>query len=302
MRPEVLQKARNDGCFLFFRTGAQGCGDDRLPAHHEPAQVEFGLRTALQADDHQPAVARECFRVLFEVGRTHDVEDDVSARPAAVVAWKPEEIGGVGLLGMPRDLFDAVNEVFFAVVDDGIRTQFAAELGLALTADSHGGFCSVGFGHLDGRGANTGTTAVDEHPFARLQARCGEQVGVHGGHDVRQRCCFSERHGTLGTAVRVSDGGDGHQLADGNGHVFGVASAGEQSRHAIADLHSRRAVCCAICRGTGFRGLSTFCLVDGDNGAGDFQAGDLRGTRGRTVVSFALHDVGPIDPGRGHSH
>ena len=67
------------------------------------------LHAALHADHDQLTVGGQRVDVPVQVGRAHDVEDDVGAR-------------AVGLLADPRD------EVLVAVVDRDLGAQFATEI------------------------------------------------------------------------------------------------------------------------------------------------------------------------------
>src|SRR5699024_11525408 len=99
------------------------------------------------ADDDEPTVGGQCLDVAFEVLRADDVEDDIGSGPAVV---------------MDADLVDSGDEVLFAVVDDGVGAEFAAEFGLALGPDGDGDLhaevaCDLDRGPDDSRSA-----AMDE--------------------------------------------------------------------------------------------------------------------------------------------
>ncbi|CFR77723.1 Uncharacterised protein [Mycobacterium tuberculosis] len=91
------------------RPGPQRGTDDARPLGEQLAQVELGLHPALHANDYQLAVGGQRVDIAVQVGRSHDVEDDVSAAT-------------IGLLLQPRD------EILVAVVDGDLGAQVATEL------------------------------------------------------------------------------------------------------------------------------------------------------------------------------
>ena len=56
------------------------------------AEVELGDPAALQTDDDEPAVDGQRLQVTVQIGRTHDVQDDVGAVPAGRRADGGDEV------------------------------------------------------------------------------------------------------------------------------------------------------------------------------------------------------------------
>jgi ribosomal protein S6E (S10) len=136
-------------------------------------------------------------------------------------------------------------------------------------ADGHDDLHAEVARDLDRGRADAGAAAVDEQPFAGLHLSAADDVRPDGRQHLGQG-------GRLGEVEVIRDW---KQLTCGNGHVFGVSAAGEQSRHPVADGP------------TGDVGAE---LLD--------RAGDLEpGNQGRPgwgiVESAALQQVGPVDAG-----
>ena len=74
--------------------------------------------------------------------------------------------------------------------------------------------------------------------------------------------------------------GNGQRVALMDGDIFGIAAAGHQRHHRIANLEPRRAA------------------AERHDMAGDFQARKVGGALGRRIAALALQHVGPIDAGR----
>ena len=209
-RPQLFADVGDDLRLLRRRSGAQGRRGDRLASLHERAEVEFGGRAALHADDDEAAVGGECGDVALEVFGSDDVEDDIGA-------GRPVRVGA--------DLVDAGDEVLLAVVDDGVGAEFAAELGLLRGADGDDDLHPEEVRDLDRGGADSRSAAVDEQPFADADATAADDVRVDGCEHLGQGSGGGEVEGV----------GHREELTGGRGDLLGVAAAGEQRGDAIAD-------------------------------------------------------------------
>ena len=110
---------------------------------------------------------------------------------------------------------------------------------------------------------------MDEQPFAGLHLSAADDVRPDGGQHLGEG-------GRLGEVEVI---GHGKQLTCGNGHGFGIAAAGEQSRHPVAD------------------GPAGDLGAEPLDGAGDLESGNLGGPGWGIVESASLQQVGPIDAG-----
>ncbi len=109
--------------------------------------------------------------------------------------------------------------------------------------------------------------------LAGLESGAGDQRVVRGDEHLRDRAGGDEVHAV----------GHGHHLAGGDGHLFGVAAAGEQGADAVAGLPLLDA------------------LTDRFDLAGGLHADDRRRARWRRVEAATLQDVGAVDRGAVHA-
>ena len=167
----------------------------------------------------------------------------------------------------------ARREVFLRVVDGDVRTEEGlGGADLLRVAGGRGHPSTDGLGQLDGHGADAARGPMDEDSFAGLQLRRHDQVGIDRRRDLGQRCRRDQIHAV----------GDPQNLPRRHGHLLGVAAAGEQRHHLVP--HGK-------CLG--------HARAEAGNPAGDFQSGDLGGTRRRRVEPPALLHVCTVQA-RGH--
>ena len=88
--------------------------------------------------------------------------------------------------------------------------------------------------------------------------------------------------GSAAASMSVVLFGDRKQLPGRDGHLLGVAAAGQQRADLLADVPSGDAV------------------AEGRHGARALEARIGRRARRRRVEPLTLHEVGPVDAGRGH--
>ena len=88
--------------------------------------------------------------------------------------------------------------------------------------------------------------------------------------------------GSAAASISVMPFGTGKQLPGRDGHLLGVAAAGQQRADLLAGLPPGDAV------------------AEGGHGARALEARIGRRARRRRVEPLALHEVGPVDACRGH--
>ena len=210
-RPDRLRHRRDDFALAVRpgrRPAAQRGADDMRSFAEQLADVEFALDAALHADDDQLAVGGQRVDIAVQVGRAHDVEDHVGAR-------------AVGRFPHPLD------EVLVAIVDQDLGAQFAARFQLGRRSRGDGDPGAQCAGDLDGVAADAAGAAVHQQQLTLAQVRRHRQVRPDRAGHLRH----------TGGVVQVEADGMRQQLAGGNGDVFGVAAAGQQSADLFLRLH-----------------------------------------------------------------
>ena len=132
-------------------TGPQRGADDAGALAHQLADVELALDAALHTDDDDLPVGGQSVDIAVQVGRTHDVEDDV---------------------GAGRLFLDARDEILVAVTDRQLGAQFAAQIEFGLRARRHRHRDAERAGDLDGVRADAAGSAVQQQHLAAVQM-CG---------------------------------------------------------------------------------------------------------------------------------
>ena len=112
---------------------------------------------------------------------------------------------------------------------------------------------------------------MDQEALARLQAPAIEHIGPDREERLGER---RRPHGVVAL-------GKGQTLRHRRAAILGIAPAGHQRAHGIADLPAGNA------------------LAKRNDLAGDLEAGDVGRARRRRVAALALQDIRPIDAGRG---
>ena len=160
-------------------------GDGQAIAHHR-TEIDFRARTALEGDEHQPAVAPQYAQVPRDVVAPDHVEHHVHALAR-------------------RQLLHPRREVFGTVVDGSPGAEPAAETRLFLIAHGHDALRAAERRQVDRRQADAAGAAVDQHPLARRQATQLHEIGpdrkpgfrhaggLLGGHCGRNRQHLAHR-------------------------------------------------------------------------------------------------------------
>ena len=213
---------------------------------HQDPEVELGLGPGADADHRDPAAGRERGEVARHVRAADELEHDVER---AVL------LEALGVDGVDVERVDALAQVGVAHGGGDARARHLAELDR---------------GHADAaRGA------VDEQALAGPQAGLGEERVVGGREDLG--------HAARGLPVELLGHRHGGALVDDR--ELGLAAAGDDRHHAVADLealHARTAL---------------------DHLAGQLEAGDvLRRAGRRRIAALELLDVGAVEPGAAHAH
>src|SRR5882757_1801311 len=246
--PDVVDDRGDDGRLAVPSAVAQPGRVDRAAFGAKSGQIQLTDPTALHADDDQPTVIGQRLDIRPEVRRPDDVEDHV--RPVC-----------------GRFLGDPVDEILGVVLDCDLRTELAAAVYLFRTTRGGEYSRAVADTQLNGERTDSGGAAVHQQDLAGLQSTGHKHAGPHGAGD-------------LGQAGRLDQGqpfGYRHQLAGGDGDAFGIAAAGEQRAHLVADFPALDA------------------RADGGNPTAAFQPEDGRRAGWRRIVPHALCNVRAID-------
>ena len=124
----------------------------------------------------------------------------------------------------------------------------------------------------DGHGTDSAGPAVDKHCVSLDDIGPLEQIGPHREQCFRQRRCVQHRQRR----------GNRQALADRRRTILGIAAAGHQRAHRLADQFGRD------------------ILANRHDLTGDFEA-ENRGRAGRRRIgALALQHIGPVDPGSRH--
>src|SRR5216683_799557 len=170
-RPYMLADRRYDLSLLACRTGAQRGGVHACAPVLQFAEVELGAASALAPDHHQAPACGQGLHVPCEVTGTHDVEDDIGARP-----------GADALSETP----DRLDEVLVTIGDSEVRAKLSAARQLLLGASGARHRRAMRTAKLDRHGADPARPAVYEQRLARPEAREHEHVRVYGAGHLRQ--------------------------------------------------------------------------------------------------------------------
>ena len=126
----------------------------------------------------------------------------------------------------PVASLDRGDEVLLAVVHRDIGTEGEACVHLARRAARDDGASTDQPGQLDRHRADAGASPVHEERLTLCQSGHAHDVRPDGAHRLGQGRRLDQAQPRR----------DGHQLADRHRHLLGVAAAGEQGRHLVADL------------------------------------------------------------------
>ena len=121
-------------------------------------------------------------------------------------------------------MFQGFDELDLVVVDQHLSAELPAAFEFFLGTGGHRDVRADGPGPLDRERADPAASAVDQHPFPGLQLGGHGQVRVHGACDL----------GDCRSAHRIDPGRQGHHLPKRNGHLLGVAAAGQQGANVLA--------------------------------------------------------------------
>ena len=165
---------------------------------------------------------------------------------------------------------DRVDEVGFLVVDGMGRAELDRGGALVVRAAGDDHLEPEEVAEQDRHRADAAGPAMDEDGVAVGGKAPLEQVDPHGEEGLG--------HGrSLGHA---QDFGDGQAGATGGEAIFGIAAAGDEGADAAADRRAGR-------------------ITDRDDGAGNFEPGDVGGAGRGGVIAHPLEDVGAVDAGGG---
>ena len=171
------------------RIGLVGVGevraDDRLLAHPQVAHVERQREARRRPAGHDLAERAAHEHAREERGRADVLEDDVAVDAAGGLADRLAE----ALDLVEVRLAVVVREGVVAPVDDRVRPQAAAEIGLVLARDDRDRIRAVEPAELDRHRAEPAARAPHEHVVAGLQGGLVDEHAVGGEVDeaVRRR-------------------------------------------------------------------------------------------------------------------
>ena len=205
-RQQLLGEALGQRRLLLERPGPQHGADERRPLHHQLAQRQRRTGLAHGADLHDAALQGERIEVEVEILPADHIQHGIDATAAGHLAHRGQHVAA-------------------AVVDGSIGAEGQAAVDLAGgTGDHHPGAGPAG--NLDRRRAHAGCAAVHQRHAPGAQPALQHQ-GVPRGEPH-----LGDRRG-----VRHVDP-DGHRdrLPFVDGDLRGVAAAGQDSHHRVADL------------------------------------------------------------------
>ena len=176
------------------------------PLGQQLAQVQLGLHAALHADDHQPAAGGQRVQVPVQIGRSHDVQDDVGAVPAG-------------------RSFTAATKSSVRVVDGHVGAELAAAPVLA------------GRAVVITRAPRAVASWMANVPMplappwtSRVSRLCSRPSWNTLDHTVQATS------GSAAASTRLTPFGTGRQCAGVDRDPLRVAAAGQQGAHLVAQL------------------------------------------------------------------
>ena len=199
--------------FLADGPRPQGGADDARALHHQQAQIDVGLGTAHEADQHQPAADVQVAQIVHQVSGPHRIEDHVDT---------------AGLRPGLHHLMEVVGVPVGTAV--GAQLDTAGDLVGAAGGDEAG--VMEGLAHGDRRRADAAGARMQQHALLLLQPGLHVQVQVGSGKHL----------GNSSGADRVEAARHLQHLPRRHHHLFGIAAAGEQRAHLIARSHATDAL------------------------------------------------------------
>ena len=188
---------------------AQGAACHGQPAGHQRDKIHLDLGAAEEGDLHKTAIFGQRLQVARDVIAAHHIEDQVSAAFG----------------------FQHIHKIGIAIVDRGFGPQFGTGCAFAVGPCCCKDTCAKFAGKLDGCRPDARRPAVDQKPFAGLQATAHENVGPD------RKECF----GQAGRFLHAHSVGHRQAMRRRCGHIFGIAATGQQGADFVADGHARNA-------------------------------------------------------------
>ncbi len=158
--------------------------------------VQLAFDAALHADDDNSTVGCQRVDIAVEVGGAHDVEDHVGS-------------------GAVRRLAQPLHEIFFAVIDEDLRTELLAQVEFHRRSGSHRDPAVECSGDLDAMGSDAAGAAVKQHHLAGREPGGHHHVGPHRARHLGKRGGMGQLDGVW----------DRHQLALGHRDELGVPTS-----------------------------------------------------------------------------